>query len=119
MNRRYGAIELIADNCTSCNVCVKECPDWCISLTSHNEEVIEPGARRPKTVAVLDTFTIDWSSCMYCGICVDACPFDALRWLSNDSYPATAKEELLFGIDDLRWDDSPDTENTESQANDQ
>jgi NADH-quinone oxidoreductase subunit I len=29
---------------------------------------------------VLDRFVIDWSLCMYCGICVEECPFDALEW---------------------------------------
>jgi len=29
---------------------------------------------------VLDRFAIDWSLCMYCGICVEVCPFDALFW---------------------------------------
>ena len=41
-----------------------------------------PGGRstsRARTL-VLDRFAIDWSLCMYCGICVEVCPFDALHW---------------------------------------
>ncbi|MGW1624535.1 NADH-quinone oxidoreductase subunit I, partial [Streptomyces sp. NPDC002172] len=29
---------------------------------------------------VLDRFAIDFSLCMYCGICIEVCPFDALFW---------------------------------------
>jgi len=61
----------------------------------------DPGARRPRTVNVLDEFTIDWGLCMYCGICVEVCPFDCLEWRS-DAVPATsAPDGLLHGIDDL------------------
>lgn len=97
-----GIIALTADACTSCMLCVKECPDWCIEIESHTREVTEPGARRPRTVAVLDRFTIDWGLCMYCGICVDVCPFDALAWQSTYDYPATShaglREDLFRSI---------------------
>ena len=33
-----------------------------------------------RTRNVLDRFAIDYALCMYCGICVDVCPFDALFW---------------------------------------
>ena len=92
-----GAIALDAAACTSCMLCVKECPDWCIHIESHNEEVTEPGARRPRSVAVLDAFTIDWGLCMYCGICVEVCPFDALHWVPTYDYAATNSQELRHG----------------------
>lgn len=90
-----GAIALDAAACTSCMLCVKECPDWCIHIESHNEEVSEPGARRPRSVAVLDSFTIDWGLCMYCGICVEVCPFDALFWSPEYEYSEPHIADLL------------------------
>ena len=93
-----GAIALDAAACTSCMLCVKECPDWCIHIESHNEEVSEPGARRPRSVAVLDSFTIDWGLCMYCGICVEVCPFDAPQWVSTHDYSAAEADGLRHGI---------------------
>jgi NADH-quinone oxidoreductase subunit I len=38
---------------------------------------------------VLDRFAIDFSLCMYCGICVEACPYDALFWSPEFSYAET------------------------------
>jgi len=98
----HARIALIAEQCTSCMVCVRECPTWCISLAAHQELDGDPGARRPRTVNVLDTFTIDWGLCMYCGICVDVCPFDALEWRAEPVAPTSAAEGLQHGIADLR-----------------
>jgi len=74
------SIGLVAEACTACMICVRECPSWCIELTSHPVEIHEPGARRPKIVHELDSFSIDYGSCINCGICVEVCPFDALHW---------------------------------------
>lgn len=81
MSGTHGSIHLIEDRCTSCMICVRECPVWCITVASHTEpDAGQVSARRPRTHNVLDDFTIDWSLCMYCGICIDECPFDALAW---------------------------------------
>jgi NADH-quinone oxidoreductase subunit I len=37
-------------------------------------------------VKVLDRFAIDYALCMYCGICVEVCPFDALLWSPEFEY---------------------------------
>lgn len=97
----HGVIALTASACTSCMICVRECPAWCIELESHEEEVTEPGARRPRTVSVLDAFTIDYGLCMYCGICVDLCPFDALAWQSDFDYASASLSGLIQGINEL------------------
>ena len=81
MSGTHGAIHLVEDRCTSCMICARECPVWCISIASHTEpDPAQADARRPRLVNVLDDFSIDWSVCMYCGICIDECPFDALQW---------------------------------------
>jgi len=92
--QRRGVIALIAEDCTSCMLCVRECPTWCISLDSHTEEVTLEGSRRPTKVAVLDDFRIDYGLCMYCGICVEVCPFDALEWRGNFDYASAGRDGL-------------------------
>jgi len=47
------------------------------------------GRGRQRVRNVLDRFAIDFSLCMYCGICVEACPYDALFWSPEFSYAET------------------------------
>ncbi len=96
-----GVIALIPSACTSCMLCVRECPTWCITLDSHTEQVTEEGARRPKSVSVLDAFSIDYGLCMYCGICVDVCPFEALEWHPDHDYAASSRAGLVQATDQL------------------
>ena len=83
-------------------LCVRECPAWCITLDSHTVEVTEEGARRPRKVNVLDSFEIDYSLCMYCGVCIDVCPFDALAWDEHRALVTADREDMLLGIVELR-----------------
>jgi len=84
--RSRGVIALREENCTVCMLCARECPDWCIYIDSHKEEVLVPGAARARQRNVLDRFDIDFSLCMYCGICIEVCPFDALFWSPEFEY---------------------------------
>lgn len=90
-----GILKLDPAVCTSCMLCVRECPTWCISLDSHQE--VDPATAtlaRPRTINVLDDFRIDFSRCMNCNICVEVCPFDALEWLPNSDYAEAARAAL-------------------------
>jgi NADH-quinone oxidoreductase subunit I len=85
--RSRGVIALLEENCTSCMLCARECPDWCIYIDSHKEVIPAPEeGGRERTRNVLDRFAIDFSLCMYCGICIEACPFDALFWSPEFEY---------------------------------
>ncbi len=85
--RTRGVIALKEENCTVCMLCARECPDWCIYIDSHKEELPpkrEGGRARKRNV--LDRFAIDYALCMYCGICVEVCPYDALFWSREFEY---------------------------------
>jgi NADH-quinone oxidoreductase subunit I len=99
--RSRGVIALLEENCTVCMLCARECPDWCIYIDSHKEEVVVPGAARPRQRNVLDKFDIDFSLCMYCGICIEVCPFDALHWTPEFEYAETDVLDLLHDKDRL------------------
>jgi NADH-quinone oxidoreductase subunit I len=54
------------------------------------------GRGRQRVRNVLDRFAIDFSLCMYCGICVEACPYDALFWSPEFSYAETDIAALTY-----------------------
>ena len=100
--RSRGVIALREENCTSCMLCARECPDWCIYIDSHKETIpatTEGGRDRQRNV--LDRFAIDFSLCMYCGICVEVCPFDALFWSPQFEYAELDILDLLHEKDRL------------------
>lgn len=100
--RSRGVIALLEANCTSCMLCARECPDWCIIIDSHKEELpptTEGGRARQHNV--LDRFDIDFSLCMYCGICIEVCPFDALFWSPQFEYAEADIRDLLHDKDRL------------------
>ena len=94
-SRTRGVIALKEENCTVCMLCSRECPDWCIYIDSHKEELPpkrEGGRKRKRNV--LDRFAIDYALCMYCGICVEVCPYDALFWSREFEYSEYDIREL-------------------------
>ncbi len=106
--RTRGVIALMEENCTVCMLCSRECPDWCIYIESHKETT--PAAKeggRARTRNVLDRFAIDFALCMYCGICIEVCPFDALFWSPEFEYSTYRIAELTHEQDRLRaWMDT-------------
>jgi len=71
--------------CTACRVCEKECPDYLIDL---DIETAEDRSRHIK----------HWhyrrGGCMMCGLCVEACPFNAIK-MGQDYELAHANPDLL------------------------
>ncbi len=52
--------------------------------------------------AKLDRFDIDYALCMYCGICVEVCPFDALFWSPEYEYSEAHMGDMLHDMDRLQ-----------------
>jgi len=70
--------------CISCNLCALACPEALIVVGWERNEQTK---RKDLT-----TFTYDTSRCMFCGLCEDACPVDALE-LTQDFELATYTRE--------------------------
>jgi len=62
--------------CVACKICETDCPPQCIYIVMDRDEKGKP-MQRPKV------FDIDISVCMQCQICVEVCPFDAIK-MDND-----------------------------------
>ena len=103
--RTRGVIALKQENCTVCYKCSRECPDWCIYIDAHKETHEPASGGKGRSVKVLDRFAIDYALCMYCGICVEVCPFDALFWSPEFEYAeydileADPREGAARGVD--------------------
>ncbi|MGZ8606333.1 MAG: 4Fe-4S binding protein, partial [Actinomycetota bacterium] len=52
----------------------------------HKETHDPASGGKSRSAKVLDRFAIDFALCMYCGICVEVCPFDALFWSPEFEY---------------------------------
>jgi NADH-quinone oxidoreductase subunit I len=62
--------------CVACKICETDCPPQCIYIVMDRDEKGKP-LQRPKV------FDIDLSVCMQCQICVEVCPFEAIK-MDND-----------------------------------
>jgi NADH-quinone oxidoreductase subunit I len=115
--RARGVIALKEENCTVCMLCARSCPDWCIYIEGHKYQA--PPRReggKPREKNALDRFDIDYALCMYCGICVEVCPFDALFWTPEYEYSEPRIADLLHDKERLgQWMETvPDFEPYES-----
>jgi len=118
--RRRGAIALTPSACTSCMICVRECPVWCIELTAEKHHDPTAGPRGRSTLQLTD-FRIDYGLCMDCGICVDVCPTDALAWVADSVLPVGAAQELNLGkqaLSDIAVSNDPETDVSTSAGDD-
>ncbi len=58
------------ERCTGCSTCAQACPDGCILVAT---SPAEDGSLN------IDRYEIDFRICMYCGLCVEACPYEAIQ----------------------------------------
>ncbi len=79
--------------CVSCFICEKECPPKCIIIEKSTDK--KPDAvGKPQAYPV--KFNIDVSVCMSCQICVEVCPFDAIKMDVDFEQTATSRFDALL-----------------------
>ena len=62
--------------CTSCMVCIRQCPTQCMSATMKDNPLQQEGKSSRRKI--VDSFEINLNRCILCGICVEVCNFDAI-----------------------------------------
>lgn len=68
--RSRGLIEIDIDICTGCKACSRACPIEVIAIEVEKD---------PERGRMLTKAAVDWSKCMFCGLCIDPCPTGAIR----------------------------------------
>jgi len=86
------------ERCTGCASCAKYCPLGIIRIiTDPSGEASAEGGNYS-----IEAFDIDLGRCMYCGLCVEACPYDALFMGSGFERGKYERKGLVIPIEELR-----------------
>jgi len=80
-----GLLEVDLSRCTACLLCAKTCPLGCISIET---------CKHPDGAREFQTFDIDNGLCMFCGLCAEACNFDALAHTREFEASVSSAEQL-------------------------
>jgi NADH-quinone oxidoreductase subunit I len=76
-------------------MCARICPANCIHLEGEGKGK----ARRPTW------FVIDHNLCMYCNLCVEVCPFDAISmWTGKYELGGFSRTNLVYDMETMHAD---------------
>lgn len=118
-----GHIELVGSpkdpatpRCISCMLCSSVCPSGCISIKKHpkppapkaeavpdhGKGLSVPAAKAPppkaKVVKTPKAFSLDYSLCSLCGLCVQNCPVSSLRFSTHVYFAAGGREAFKMDL---------------------
>lgn len=84
------------EGCIGCMSCARACPNDAIHIEAGMVED-EDGKKKK----VVESFKINIGRCLFCGLCVDACPKKVL--VNGPAYEltATSREEMIYDYDRL------------------
>ncbi len=95
-DRGQGLIRLRVTNkdpvvykCTGCGICAKNCPQHCITVVKKENE------KQP------EEYTVNYGLCMFCRICIDTCPFNALEQTQEHEFIGESREDFVRTKEEL------------------
>jgi len=86
------------ERCTGCATCAKYCPLGIIRIVTHPSGEYEQEGESYD----VDVFDIDIGRCMFCGLCVESCPYDALFMGSGFERATYRRSELVIPVEELK-----------------
>jgi len=94
VSRRIRGNELIwsREKCTGCATCAKSCPQGAIEIVTSTGE---------DNSYIVEKFEVDSGYCIFCGFCVEACPYDALFLSYDYERSKYRRQELVKAKEDL------------------
>jgi formate hydrogenlyase subunit 6/NADH:ubiquinone oxidoreductase subunit I len=75
--------------CTGCKICEKNCPQHCIKVDKAE------GDKQP------ETYTVNYGLCMFCRICIDVCPFNALEQTQEYEFIGEERSDFIRPKEEL------------------
>ena len=90
-----GRHMLREDKCTGCQLCAIACDGVAVAIEMQTMVRDRPQNKKNYWPAV------DYGRCVFCGLCVDACPFDALSMTNDYELSAYDKASLKYTPDML------------------
>lgn len=81
---------LLFDKCTGCQLCAIACDGVAVAIEMQHIKKGKPHNKKDIWPAV------DYGRCVFCGLCVDACPFDALLMTNDYELSAYDKTSLKY-----------------------
>ena len=86
---------LYLEKCTGCQLCAIACDGIAVAIDMQKVPKGKPQNKKDIWPAV------DYGRCVFCGLCVDACPFDALYMTNDYELSAFDKMSLKYTPDML------------------
>jgi NAD(P)H-quinone oxidoreductase subunit I len=98
VSRRIRGNDLVwfPEKCTGCATCAKSCPQGNIEIITHRDAANN---------YIVDKFEVDTGRCMFCGLCVESCPYEALAMGYSYERAQYRRKDMVLSKEDVTLSD--------------